>query len=117
MPLLYCDHCAGKYGYDVDTPKTHKGECQLCHRRLGPMNAMNAEDVEKLINDYDYMDYNLAGFTLEEVEGFPVGTKIMEIEPRMSSHKMMAENCVLFFDAGRIVIANPKTGKRLQVKY
>lgn len=115
--LLYCDHCGTKNGYDIDTPKTEKGECQLCRRRLGPMNVMSDKDVDVLVNGIKTDILDVAGFKVQEVEGFPVGTKTEAIEPRMVTHKMAADNCVVFFDPGRIVIANPATGKRFQISY
>jgi hypothetical protein len=115
--LLYCDHCAGKHGYDVDTPKTYKGECELCHRRLGPMNAMGDEDVEILVNGINLEIHDVAGFKVQEVKGFPVGTKIDDIEKKMINHRIVGENCVVFFDAGKMVVANPKKGKRFQISF
>lgn len=115
--LLYCDDCGTKNGYDIDTPEKKKGECQLCRRRLGSMNVMNTEDVQALVNGITPDILNVAGFQVQEVEGFPVGTKTEAIEPRMVTHKMAADNCVVFFDPGKIIIANPATGKRFQIQY
>lgn len=115
--LLYCDHCATKHGYDVEPEKKHKGECELCRRRLGPMNAMTDDDVEVLVNGVIPETYDIAGFKAVQVKGFPVGTKIAEIEAKMPIHKVLSPNCVAFFDPGKIVIANPKTGKRFQITF
>jgi len=113
--LLYCDHCGTKHGYDIDVPKTYKGECELCHRRLGPMNHMGDEDVEVLVNGIKSEVHELAGFQIQEVKGFPVGTKIDDIERKMVNHRLVGQDCVVFFDADRMVVANPKTGKRFQI--
>jgi len=115
--MLYCDHCATKHGYDVDTPKIKKGECELCRRRLGAMNFMTDEDVEVLVNGIVPEIYDVAGFKVSQVRGFPVGTKVDEIEPAMVTHKMIGKNCVAFFDPGKIIIANPENGKRLEITF
>lgn len=115
--LLYCDHCGTKNGYDIDMPKTHKGECELCHRRLGPMNVMGDDDVEVLVNGIKNDIYELAGFHVHEVKGFPKGTKLDEIEPKMVNHRLVGQNCVVFFDTGKMVVANPETGRRFKITF
>lgn len=115
--LLYCDHCGTKNGYDIDTPKTFKGECQLCNRRLGPMNVMSDQDVEVLVNGVDVNIHDLAGFKVQEIKGFPVGTKVDCIEPKMVNHRLVNQKCVVFFDAGKVVVANPETGKRFKISF
>ena len=115
--LIYCDHCAKKHGYDVQIPKAEKGECQLCKRRLGPMNVMTDTDVDELVNGIIPETYDIAGFKVVQVKGFLVGTKIAEIEPRMVTHKVLSQKCVAFFDPGKIVIANPENGKRFEITF
>jgi hypothetical protein len=115
--MLYCDHCGTKNGYDIEPDKKVKGECQLCHRRIGPMNEMTEEDVKVLVNGIEPTIYDIAGFKVEEVEGFPVGKKIDDIEKTMLSHRVVGNNCVCFFDAHKIVVANPKTGKRFTITF
>lgn len=115
--LLYCDQCGTKHGYDIDIPKVYKGECGLCHRRLGPMNVMSEEDVEVLVNGIKTDIHEVAGFSIQEVKGFPKGIKIDTIEPQMVNHRMVSPTCVVFFDAGKMVIANPETGKRFKITF
>lgn len=115
--MIYCDHCGTKNGYDIDTPKTEKGECELCHRRIGPMNIMSENDVKVLIDGVEPTIHDIAGFRVEEVEGFVVGKKIDDIEKRMVNHRILGSNCIIFFDAGKIIVANPKTGKRFKITF
>lgn len=117
--LMYCDHCATKNGYDVDTPKTAKGECELCRRRLGPMNVMEDDDVEVLVNNIDTTIHDFkGGFHVEQVKGFPVGIVTREIEPKMS-HKMLDDDVSLFYDttAKKLVVARQSTGDRIQITF
>ena len=114
--LLYCDHCATKNGYDVDSPKTAKGECQLCHMRLGPMNVMNDEDHEVLVNSIKTEIFEAGGFKAAQVKGFPVGTKIVDIEPTLP-HKIVGNKTVMFFGSERVVFANTETGNKFEVRF
>ena len=115
--LLYCDHCATKNGYDIDEDKKEKGECGLCKRRLGPMNVMEDDDVEILVNGINTDIHEVCGFKIHEIKGFPVGVKLEDIEPYMVSYRVASENCVVFFDGRKIVVANPETGKRFQITF
>ena len=115
--LLYCDTCAGKHCYEIEPEKKHKGECQLCRRRLGAMNTILDEELDVMVNGIIPETFDIAGFKMVEKKGFVVGTKIAEIEPKMVTHKVLAPHCVAFFDPGKIVIANPKTGKRFEISF
>jgi len=114
--MIYCDHCAGKFGYDVDNPKTAKGECELCHRRLGPMNVMSDEDVEVLVNSIKTDIFEAGGFQVIQLKGFPVGVKMSDIEPTLPS-KPLSKGVVIFFDSNRVVFANAQTGKKIEVRF
>ena len=117
--LMYCDHCGTKHGYDIDPEKEVKGECQLCRRRLGPMNVMKDQDVEVLVNNIDPTIHDFkGGFHVEQTKGFPVGTVTREIEPRMS-HKMLTDDVSLFYDTTikKLVVARQSTGDRITISF
>jgi len=116
--LLYCDTCARKMGYKIDEAKTSKGECELCHMRLGPMNYMPDDVVETLVNSISTDVFKAADFSVRQVRGFPVGTVVREIEPKMF-HKMLTDDVSLFYDSSsrKIVLARPGSGKRIQITF
>lgn len=112
--LLYCNECGDSNGYPR-TPETLKGECGLCHRRLGSMNVMN--------NEQRFIDQNISpdmfeteGIRMRQIEGFVPGTKIDDIEPG-APHRVLNDDRILFFGAKRLVIAIPSTGKKISIGY
>lgn len=114
--MLYCDKCA----VDYDRPHTTErqvGECEICKRRMGNMNIMPDDVYEEITNGINTEEIDVSGFTVQEVKGFIPGTKTNDIEPNVLIVKKVAPNCAVFFDNKRIVIADPKTGKRFQIKY
>lgn len=115
--LLYCDSCASKHGYDIQSTKKSKGECGLCHMRIGPMNELTDRDMQFITNNISKDVVKISGFTIKEIAGFPVGTKVPEIDPTSPRYKVIANNCVIFYGVGNITLALTTTGKRIQIDF
>ena len=110
--MLYCDRCADEHGYDLTTEK-EKGECELCHRRLGSMNIMI--DVDSMIT-VDSQAVNIEGLVIKQVKGFVPGTHLDKIEPG-AHHKLLTDTKVLYHWSDRLIIADTKTGKRVEIRF
>ena len=114
--MIYCDDCGKRRDYPI-TPEKKKGECQLCHRKIGPMNIMGDDDFQHLINNISKDEMNIDGFQVKQVAGFIPGMETSAIEPGMNA-KLLTKDCILFYGAERnIVLANKTTGKRIQITF
>ena len=114
--MIYCDDCADKYGY-AHTEEKRTGGCDICKMRMGKLNVMPEDQFDQLINGISLEVFNLSGFEVNEVKGFPRGTKPSDIEPKITNLKKAAPNCVVFFDSHKLVVANSQTGKRFQIRF
>lgn len=116
MSLLYCDQCADKFGYKIQEKKESKGECGLCHMRLGPMNNMSDDDFDHIVNSINPEIFEAGGFKARQLKGFPVGLKVQEIEPTLP-HKIVGNQTVMFFASERVIFANTQTGKKFEIRF
>jgi hypothetical protein len=114
--LLYCDWCGTKHGYDITPNKKSKGECGLCHKRLGPMNEMTDADVEVLVNNISQEVFIAGGFKVQQVKSIPVGTIVTEIYPGLQ-HKIIGHDTVAFFGGKKLCVYHPSTGKRIEITF
>lgn len=113
--MLYCDKCADEHGYDITTEK-EKGECELCHRRLGSMNVMHEEGVEGIVNNIQKEEINVAGIKIKQIIGFVPGTALGNIEPG-SPHRFLTDKKVLFHKSDSLIVADIQTGKRVEIRF
>lgn len=111
--MLYCDRCANEHGYAITTEK-EKGECELCHRRLGSMNVMT--DLDEYVNNIATDVVKIEGLEIKQVKGFVPGTHVDKIEPG-AHHKLLTDTKVLYHWADRLVIADTKSGKRVEIRF
>lgn len=108
--MLYCDKCAESSNLPI-TPNKEKGECDLCKLRLG---SMNVKADENDVVEHEALD--ICGLTVQQIKDFYPGTKLDKVYPG-SQHRIVAPDRVVYFLPGKLVVAQPSTGKQVQLKY
>lgn len=111
--IEYCDECAEEYDYSIKEKKC-KGTCKLCGRR-GPVNEM----LQATIVDFEAFNESVwkgGGFTVDQLIPFPQGQIRETIHSTLTS-KILTERCVLYFDKDLVIIANPKTGQQIRIRF
>ena len=111
--LLYCDVCGRSRNYPIN-PEKVKGNCEICHAYAGPCNL--TEDSYFPFDNINPEVYEIAGFEMKQLRGFPIDPRVDMIESG-APHRFVAEDKVIFFHPKSIVLANVSTGERIEVSF
>lgn len=115
--MLYCDVCAVDFGYKVSLPaQRQKGECEICHRRLGSMNVMPEDEEKSMTENISTELFQAAGFIVSEISSFPAGLKPSDIEPTLPC-KIIGKDTVAFMAPEKLILAHPSTGKKIEITF
>jgi len=109
--MLYCDNCGSQRNYPIQGVKI-KGWCEVYNIYAGPCNEIDNEIFNNISNE----SLEIEGFEMKEIAGFPVNQRVDMIDPT-SQHKMLDRNTVLFYHKNSLVLANTKTGKRVEISF
>ena len=109
--MLYCDTCAKMFDYHIQEQKTIKGECELCHQRLGGMNVLDLK-----FDDSPKVLLHEGGFLIRSISNFPVGLKTTDIEPTMPC-KVIGKDVVIFFGTNKVILARPSMGTKIEISF
>ena len=111
--MLYCNPCGTARNYPIH-PKKVKGSCEVCHAYAGPCNFTDISYFS--FDDINPEVYEIAGFEMKQIQGFPVNPRIDMIESG-APHRFIGEDKVIFFKPKSIVLANIATGERIEVSF
>jgi hypothetical protein len=111
--IEYCDSCAEENTYPVKKEKP-KGVCKLCGR-IGRVNQISQVSIVDC-RDFNYDAWKGGGFTIDQLIPFPIGQLRETIHPTLSS-RILTEKCALYFDKNLVIIANPKTGQQIRIRF
>ena len=111
--IEYCDKCGKENNYPLEKLKSN-GVCELC-RRIGPVNK-NRQQCLVNFQDFNEHTWEAGNFTVDQMISFPVGQKRETIHPTLTS-KILTEKCTLYFDKDLVIIANPKTGQQIRIRF
>jgi len=113
--MLYCDSCAKTREYRIHSNEDKvKGSCDICHKYAGPCNFIPDEDLE--FNNITSEPVSIAGFTVQEIKGFPIGQRTDMIDPGIP-HKIVGDKKVMFMRKNSVVLADMNSGKRVEVLF
>ena len=111
--MLYCNQCASTRKYPIRDVKV-KGNCEICHAWVGPCNKTSADELN--LNNISKEHFELAGFTMKQLQRVPINPRVDMVDPG-SPHRIISENKVIFFREKSVVLANTKTGERVEIQY
>lgn len=111
--MLYCDGCGKQREYPIQEEKDQKGECQICYAKAGPMNFTPDENLPFSDIDNDIAD--IGGFEVKEIVGFPAKPPRTDFINPGNPHTRFRDG-VVFIMKDCVEIANPETGKRIQIR-
>ena len=111
--IEYCDKCAFKYSYPMEDEK-EKGACKLCGR-LGFINQVLVSSIVNF-DGFNGETWKGGGYTIDQLIPFPPKQLKDTIHPTLS-HRLLTEKIDLFFDKDILIIANPKTGQQIRIRF
>jgi len=113
--LLYCDSCGRERNLDLTDERVH-GECEICRRRLGKMNVLQKDELDEKVNNVKKEVWECCGLKVQQIKGVLPNTPLESINPGMS-HRIIGPDRVLYFDARKMIIVSPSTGKQVQISF
>jgi len=78
------------------------------------MNIFPQDQYAEMTKVEDETQYKVAGFQIQQKEGFIKGTRIPLIEP--TPHKVLGNGVIAFFDSKKLILARMETGQIIEIK-
>ena len=111
--LQYCDLCAKVHKLEVQAVKTVKAECEICHKRIEPLNQVVMESQE-------FTTIQAGHFEVTQLDNFIPGLPANVVHPNLPYQSI--SNMMLFFPSIKdgngnksIIVADQETGEQVQI--
>lgn len=109
--MLFCDQCGKKYGFDAVAQE--RGECDICHQKIGVMNRFSETYLDAL-KDVETETFTAAGMTVKQIESLIPRQPIDKMHLDMI-HKRINRDNIVFMNSHRVIILNESTGYRIEI--
>jgi tRNA G26 N,N-dimethylase Trm1 len=109
--MLFCDQCGAKHNFESFGQT--KGECDICHQRIGTMNIMDTSYINKL-KDVDPNIFEIAGIKVRQIESIIPHQQISALHTDMI-HKRINTDKLLFINSNKVIILNETTGSQVEI--
>lgn len=109
--MLFCDKCGEIHGFQAVGQQ--KGECDICHQRIGTMNVMDQTYLDNLKNVPENV-CEVAGVRVRQIESLIPHTQISTLHPDMI-HKRITSDKLLFMNSSKVIILNETTGHQVEI--
>jgi hypothetical protein len=108
--LYYCDTCGKVRNLPIQRDKSVKAPCGICQQYIGPVNFSNIDFQPESEEELE-----VGKFKIKELKGFP--PEPMKIDFIDSApHKIIDSDMIMFYrKGGGVILANVRTGKRIQI--
>ena len=110
--MLFCNQCGEKHGFQ--SVGQQKGECEICHQRIGVMNIMD-DNMLKSFKAIDNTEWVCCGFKAKQVEGIIPNMPIENLYLDMQ-HKILSNNKIMFIGSDKLLLLDRSTGKQIQIE-
>ena len=113
--LQYCDLCAKVHNLEVQANKAVKAECEICHKRIEPLNEIVMESQE-------FTTIQAGHFEVTQLDNFIPGLPANVVHPNLPYQSI--SNMMLFFPSIKdgngkksIIVADQETGEQVQIVF
>ena len=111
--IKYCDNCGKAHNLEIQEVKGDKSECEICHKRIEPMNQLTMEST-------DYATIQAGMFQVTQLANFIPGLPASVVHPNLPYQTI--SNMMLFFPSIKdgngkksIIVADQETGEQVQI--
>jgi hypothetical protein len=111
MQMLFCDKCGEEHKFEAVGQQ--RGECDICHQRIGTMNIMSSVYLNKL-KETEGKICEVAGVRVRQIESIIPHQKLSTIHPDMI-HKRLTTDKLVFMNNSKVIILNETTGHQVEI--